>query len=215
MKMNKKTFALAMCFMMLNVSNLQSNGNGGGQHQNGSNHSGGSSNNSGSNSHQNPTNSTEHNLIPVESAPVTVSLNISAQVVTPVQALAICTTDFTISPLDFIYQLVSNKLNDFVFTLNSRTYIIQSTANHAPAANTVTPEVATSTTVNGVTTVTETVTGAGVTPEQAALVLAEAAAMFAIENFTDSPIAFVEWLFNNSANQFVFTVDGVTYIIQS
>ena len=110
------------------------------------------------------------------------------------------------NPLEYIKQLIANKMNDFIFTIDQVTYIVQSQNSTAPVTPTIVPN-------NSM--ITTNITAQPVTPEEAAAIVAGAAALYFAENFTDNPIQFVTSILNQSHNGFIFTIDSTTYIIQS
>ena len=136
----------------------------------------------------------------------TVTVNITAQVVTPDEALIIFGIHAAQNPFEYIKQLIADHFNDFIFTVNQVTYIVQSQNNTAPVTPTVTPN------SNMITT---DITAQTVSPEEAAAIIAGAAALYFAENCTDNPVQFVTAIFNQSHNGCMFTIDGTTYIIQS
>ena len=136
----------------------------------------------------------------------TVTVNITAQVVTPDQAIMIFGMHAVQNPLEYIKQLIADHFNDFIFTIDQVTYIVQSQSSTTPVTPTVTPNNS---------TITTNITAQPVTPEEAAAIVAGAAALYFAENFTDNPVQFITAILNQSHNGFIFTIDDITYIIQS
>lgn len=131
-----------------------------------------------------------------------ITVNITAEPVTPHQAMIIFGKNAIKNPLELVHHMIVDRFDDFIFTINGVTYMVQAD-NDLPVAN------------PSATSVSVAITAHLVSPVKAALIIAGAAATFFAENFTGDPAAFVQAILAQSHNGFMFTIDGITYIIQS
>jgi|GEM_PF-2134968 len=134
-----------------------------------------------------------------------VSVNITAEVITAEQALIMLGKNAIKNPFDFMLDLIKNRFNDFIFTIDNITYIVQSDVNptepvvDTPAANCITAEI----------------TAQVISPLHATTMLIKAATKFFTANIFHKPSDFLTYLFNQSPEGFVFTIDNMTYMIRS
>lgn len=131
-----------------------------------------------------------------------ITINITAEPITQQQAMIIFGRHAIQNPLELIQHLIADRFDDFIFTINGVTYMVQAD-NDLPVPN------------PSPTSVSVTITAHLVSPVKAAVIIAKAAALFFIENFTGDPAQFVHAILAKSHNGFIFTIDGITYIIQS
>ena len=134
-----------------------------------------------------------------------ISVTITAQVISPAAALMMLGEHAIKSPFELILDLINNHFNDFIFTIDNTTYIVQSNFNpHEPVVDTPSENC-----------ITTNIFAYIVSPLQATAILAQASALFFAKNLFQNPIDFIEFIFQQSPEGFVFTIDNMTYIIRS
>ena len=133
-----------------------------------------------------------------------ISVTITAQVLSPAAALMILGEHAIKNPFELILDLINNHFNDFIFTIDNTTYIVQSNFNpHEPVVDTPSENC-----------ITTNILAYVVSPLQATAMLAQASALFFAAHAFHKPVDFVEFIFQQSPEGFVFTIDNMTYIIK-